>query len=301
MVTNNLHLDSATSINYSNSVLEIIRQRYSCRTYQPIPIEENTRALLIEGTHSANIGPLGSRCRFDLFAASDDDPQALRSLGTYGFIKGATGYIVGAVKNVPHNLEDFGYLLELIVLSATDLGLGTCWLGGTFTKSSFAKKISAEPDELVPGVIAVGYIASKPRRIETFLKRGKNIDRRLPWEELFFDADFDKPLSLESAGDFYLPLKMVRLAPSASNRQPWRVVKRDESWDFYLRRTPGYRESPIVRLTTVADLQRIDMGIAMSHFELSARELGLRGGWRVSHPKLGLPDEHTEYTVSWVG
>jgi nitroreductase len=284
---------------YSKSVLEIIRQRYSSRTYQADPLEENKRQLLSDAAASATTGPLGTKSRFELIAASEGDPQALRSLGTYGFIKGATGYIVGAVTEAPNNLEDFGYLLELIVLYATDLGLGTCWLGGTFTKSSFAKKISARDNELVPGVISVGYIAKKLRRIESLLKRNNNTDRRLPWKKLFFESNFDRPLTPEESGDFSSVLEMVRLAPSASNRQPWRVVRLGNRMHFYLRRTPGYRESPLVRWTTVADLQRIDMGIAMSHFELTARELGLVGNWQVSDPKLELPDEHTEYIVSW--
>jgi nitroreductase len=288
------------SMNYSRSIHEIIRQRYSCRTYLADPLDGNTRQLLTDAATSTKMGPLGTQCRFNLIAASGGDPQALKSLGTYGFIKGATGYIVGAVIEGANNLEDFGYLLESIVLYATDLGLGTCWLGGTFTKSSFAKKISAQANELVPGVISVGYIAKKPRRIESLLKGKKHTDRRLPWGELFFENNFQQSLPLENSNDFNSMLKMVRLAPSASNRQPWRVVKDENCWHFYLRRTPGYRESPLVRWTTVADLQRIDMGIAMSHFELSARELGLDGRWRVHDPKIDLPDEHTEYTVSWV-
>jgi nitroreductase len=288
------------SINYSRPILEIIRQRYSCRTYRADPLEENLRKLLSCAAESAIEGPLGTQSRFELVAASEGDPQALRSLGTYGFIKGATGYIVGAVMEGANFLEDFGYLLESIVLYATDLGLGTCWLGGTFTKSSFANKISVRKNELVPGVISVGYIAKKPRRIESLLKRKKHTDRRLPWDELFYENNFQRPLPPENSDGFISVLKMVRLAPSASNRQPWRVVKDENCWHFYLRRTPGYRESPIVRWTTVADLQRIDMGISMSHFELTARELGLDGSWRVHDPELELPDEHTEYTVSWV-
>lgn len=295
-----LHIDPINSIVYSRSILEIIRQRYSCRTYRADPLEENKRQLLSDAAGSAVMGPLGTECRFKLVAASEGDPEALKSLGTYGFIKGATGYIVGAVNEGANNLEDFGYLLETIVLYATDLGLGTCWLGGTFTKSSFAKKISARKNELVPGVISVGYIAKNPRRIESFLKGKKNTDRRLPWDELFYENRFHQPLSPENSDHYRSALKMVRLAPSASNRQPWRVVKGKNSWHFFLRRTPGYRESPLVRWTTVADLQRIDMGIAMSHFELSAREIGLDGRWRIDDPKLKLPDDHTEYTVSWV-
>jgi nitroreductase len=285
---------------FSKSVVKIIKQRYSCRTYRSEPLEENTRRALSDYAASVQRGPLGTHTRFELVAASAGDPQALRSLGTYGFIKGATAFIVGTIEAGRYNLEDFGYLLELVVLQATDLGLGTCWLGGTFTKSSFAKKISVREGELVPGVVSVGYIAKKPRWIETLLRRDDGTDRRLPWEVLFFDNKFGNPLGLADLDDYGSVLEMVRLGPSASNRQPWRIVKEGSTWHFYLQRTPGYRESPLVRLTTVADLQRMDMGIAMCHFELTARESSLKGGWEILEPRIEVPDEFTEYTISWV-
>jgi hypothetical protein len=50
----------------------------------------------------------------------------------------------------------------------------------------------------------------------------------------------------------------------------------------------------------VADIQRLDMGIAMCHFELTARELGLPGKWACAEPSIKKPDGLTEYTVSWV-
>ena len=46
-------------------------------------------------------------------------------------------------------------------------------------------------------------------------------------------------------------------------------------------------------------LQRVDMGIAMCHFELTAHELGLQGSWIVDEPKLMKP-EGAEYTVTWM-
>ena len=58
------------------------------------------------------VGPLGSRARFALVAATEGDQEALRGLGTYGFIKGATGFIVGAAERSPEDLEDYGYLME---------------------------------------------------------------------------------------------------------------------------------------------------------------------------------------------
>ena len=93
---------------------------------------------------------------------------------------------------------------------------------------------------------------------------------------------------------------MVRLGPSASNKQPWRILRIGRSWHFYLQRTPNYREGFLYRMFTQADLQRIDMGIAMCHFELTARELGLPGMWVNTNPGIDKLDDLTEYIVSWV-
>ncbi len=58
-------------------------------------------------------------------AAGEKDNEALKGLGTYGFIRGATAFIVGAIKHSEYNLEDFGYIMEKNILYATDLGIGT--------------------------------------------------------------------------------------------------------------------------------------------------------------------------------
>ena len=57
----------------------------------------------------------------------------------------------------------------------------------------------------------------------------------------------------------------------------------------------------MARLLSIADMQRVDMGIAMSHFELTANELGLKGAWAVRDPGIAVPDELTEYTATWMG
>jgi nitroreductase len=284
---------------FTHPVSDVIRQRFSCRSYLETAIEEKKRAVLADFLASDGAGPLGTRTRFELIAATENDRKALRGLGTYGFIRGATGFIVGAVEDGPQNLEDFGYAMERAILFATDLGLGTCWLGGSFTKSSFARRISAGASESVPAVCSIGYIADGLRN--TVLRQRLGADGRLAWENLFFEGGFGAPISPEAAGALAGPLEMVRLGPSASNKQPWRIVKAGEAWHFYMQRTPGYRDQLLARLLSIADLQRVDMGIAMSHFGLAASELGLKGAWAVHDPGIAVPDQLTEYTVTWMG
>jgi len=93
---------------------------------------------------------------------------------------------------------------------------------------------------------------------------------------------------------------MVRLAPSASNKQPWRILRQGNAWHLYLRRTPGYGGGLVSLFLARADLQRVDMGIAICHFELTAGEIGLKGAWEVKEPAIARPDNLTEYIVSWV-
>jgi nitroreductase len=294
-------------MDYTKPITDLIRQRFSARSYLARPIEGETRQRLADFVASSPPSPFGSHPRFALVVATEQDRQALKGLGTYGFIRGATGFIIGAVQDVngnpgasAKNLEDFGYQMERIVLCATDLGLGTCWLGGSFTKSSFSAKISATSGELVPAVASVGYIAERPGVVDRVIRRGAGSDKRLPWEQIFFEGDFSTPLTQERAGAYSLPLEMVRLGPSASNKQPWRFVKEGTAWNLYLQRTPGYAAGRFTRRWVSADMQRIDMGIAMSHFALTAQEQGLGGCWKIGEPGLEVPDGLTEYVVSWV-
>ena len=64
--------------------------------------------------------------------------------------------------------------------------------------------------------------------------------------------------------------------------------------------TPGYGRGTLpFTLLGLADLQRVDMVIAMCHFELAAREAGLAGGWVVEDPAIAAPHVGMEYTATW--
>jgi hypothetical protein len=285
---------------YSKPVTDIIQRRFSCRTYLDTPIAKDKRQQLADFLSLLKTGPLGASARFELVAATEQDRNSLKGLGTYGFIRGMTGFIVGAVGSADKNLEDYGYLMERAILFATDIELGTCWLGGSFTKSSFAKKMAVTDGESVPAVTSIGYTTDKSRSGDLIRQR-VGADNRLPWESLFFHQRFGIPLSPEQAGAYAAPLEMARRGPSASNKQPWRVIQDGNAWHFYLQRTPGYGDGLAFKLLGLADLQRVDMGIAMSHWELTATELGLKGKWVVQEPGIEKPDRLTEYTVSWAG
>jgi hypothetical protein len=286
-------------LKFNAPITEIISQRFSCRAYRKEPIIpekiEQLRTFLAE----LPPGPFGALPRFDLVTVNEVDSKALRGLGTYGFIKNPPAFVLGAMTPSEYDLEDFGYLMEAIILYATSLGLGTCWLGGTFTKSSFAKRMKLSESESMPAVTSVGDYADPVNKRQGVVSRTAGADRRLAWEKIFFKYLFEVPLQRNEAVEYATVLEMVRLGPSASNKQPWRILSFNDFWRLYLRRTPGYYNDPIKRILNLCDLQRLDMGIAMCHFELTARQLDLKGEWVLEDELDQFPDALTSYVVSW--
>lgn len=276
------------------SMIEAIQKRVSVRSYAGRPLEQEKKQQIVNLLHSTNEGPFGNRVRFDLIDLSDMEKDEIKKFGTYGFISGARVFIVSVVKNGVGAMVDLGYCFEKVILGATNLNLGTCWLGGTFKRANFAKKINASDDEVVAAISPIGYAHNKKTIREIAVRRFANSDQRKPWEELFFDGDINKSLLKDTAGVYAVPLECLRLGPSASNNQPWRIIydKPKRAFHFYLKRTWGYD-----KLNGGIDLQLVDMGIAMCHFELAAREKGLRGTWEVEKPDL--VNGNIEYIVTW--
>lgn len=283
---------------FRRSVTELIEARYSCRSYQPVPIPEKARRSLDSYLQAISAGPFGTPLRL-VFVAAEPGGDELQGLGTYGVIRHPAGFVIGVVQRGAMDMEDIGYALEQSVLEATDLGLGTCWLGGTFRRGNFAARARLGQDETLAAVIAVGVIADRPSLVDRAFRRGAGSARRLAWEQLFFDGQFGALLSREAASDYAQVLEMARLAPSASNKQPWRVVRDGRSWHLYLQRTPGYDRS--TALAGIPDIQRVDVGIFMCHFELVARELGLNGKWEILGVDQVPHSSGAEYRVSWIG
>lgn len=271
------------------SVEKTVLQRYSVRTYDPRPVEQELREKLMDFAAGLSnpFGP-GIRIQFiDAAAAAKGE-----KLGTYGFIKGAQLYMAVTVPNEAHAAEALGYEFEHLVLYATSLGLGTCWLGGTFDRKAFASKIRIEENEVFPILSPVGYAAQKIRVSEEIFKKAFKSGGRKPWETMFFQDSFKQTLTKKAAGEYQYPLEMVRMAPSAVNKQPWRVVVSKEGIHFFLKHSPG---SEVLSL----DMQRIDMGIALCHFHLAVCERNLPGRFEKNCPDIKAP-AGIEYMISWI-
>ena len=121
---------------FNESIDEIIKKRKSIRTYTNEEVSQEIIKNL--NTYIKNLkSPFNESVTFEIIDSKEHINGS--KIGTYGIIKGATKFIVVKVKKSEFSLQDLGYKMESLILYATSLGLGTCWIGGTFKKGQFAK------------------------------------------------------------------------------------------------------------------------------------------------------------------
>lgn len=261
---------------------ELARRRRSVRTFDGTPLtpEELDR---IRAAADRTEDPYGIPIRWHILDAKE---YGLSS----AVITGEKTYLTGVLPRVPHAEEAFGFCFERLLLNCVEEGLGTVWLAGTLDRRAFEKAVGLQKGEVMPCVSPVGRPAQRMSVRETVMRKGTGAEARLPFEKLFFAVDFDTPLSPQEDPALTKLLEPVRWAPSAVNRQPWRVVVRDDCFHFYVKHNRGYASAD------GWDLQKIDLGIAMSHLALGLEE---RGGYslELADPGLRVPKD-TEYTAT---
>jgi nitroreductase len=243
---------------------EAINKRVSTRTYVRKPLSSNDLQQVknIITDLEFNRGPFGHSARFVFYDSPFAGDDSSIQIGTYGFVKNPPAFIAGSVLNTFEALVDYGYLFEMIILRITSLDLGTVWLGGTFNRNAF-NHILGE-NEIVAAITPVGYIKEQQSLRDKMIRAVSKGDLRKSFETLFFNHDLTHPLHIDHPLATYLEL--VRIGPSASNKQPWRVLVDDQKVHFYLERTVGYAAA------LPYDIQALDIGIAICHFELGLIE-----------------------------
>lgn len=229
------------------TVEETIAARVSRRSYLPAPLSPAEKARL-----ERRIGQFRSAgVRIELV---EDGAAAFARFGkSYGLFSGVHTFaaLIGRADD-PASGEKLGYYGELLVLEATGLGLGSCWVGGTYDPD--ACPCALAPGETLKCVIALGSCAQKrgvkESLIYRFARRGtKDLEQ-------LYTADDPVPAW------FLEGMQAVRRAPSAFNKQPVQFC--------------FARGGVTASVPDLAQHRDLDLGIAKAHFALPA---GGRWGW----------------------
>ena len=267
------------------NITKIIRQRRSVRTFDGNEINTDDINKLTSFMEKIE-NPYGIPIEFKFL---DGKKQTL----SCPVVTGTDLYVGAKVPRVPHMEEAFGYSFEMLVLYAWSVGIGTVWIGGTMDRSAFERAMALGENELMPCMSPLGYPSEKRSVRETMMRKAIKADSRSPFETIFFDGTFDVPLTKEAAGRLGEPLEMVRLAPSAVNKQPWRAVLDKNGVHFYLKKAKGFTSE------SVGNMQKIDLGIALCHFALAAKENAINICFEVNDPGIRT-EADTEYIASYL-
>ncbi len=264
-------------------VTQLMRSRKSIRSFDGQPVRPEIIEKLARYAETIR-NPYGIPVQFKLLDAAD---HGLSS----PVLTGEKLYVGAKLARVPHAEEALGYSMEQFLLYAQSLGLGSVWIGGTMNRSVFERAMCLNEGEFMPCVSPLGVPAKKPSLRESMMRRGVQADRRNAFESMFFEGAQDIPLPPGHAGVLAEALEMVRLGPSAVNKQPWRVIVTPGAAHFYLKPGHGFTDGP------AGNMQKIDMGIALCHFALAAEESGL--SLRFALEKPALQTNGLEYIASY--
>ena len=211
-------------------IKETIKKRVSTRSFLEKSLTNDDKNKLM-GFYKTLTNPFGVNVKVQYISKEKGAENV--QLGTYGTIKGAKDFLAITVKDEAFAMEAVGYQFENLVLYATDMGLGTVWLAGTFSRKDFKNIIEVSNDDLFPCISPIGYPAEKRSFVEKIMRASLGSKNRKAWNKLFYLNIFNQTLSQAEAGKYETALEMLRLAPSSTNAQPWIAVKEGDNIHFF--------------------------------------------------------------------
>ena len=261
-------------------LVSAIQTRRSVRRYDARPVpQEIVRQVLDVGQNAVPLRPEIEVRWYVVWEGSVMARLLEGHIGIYGMFTSAPHYLIAVSDERPGYMENLGFRMEQMILGATALGLGTCWIGGMFTEdrlSAFVPDLA--PDERVIALTPLGYPdTSQSAYIAQQLLRWGNefLGSRKPLSETVSQHIWSVPWTAEDETMNHI-LQQTRLAPSWGNTQPWHMVVDDHWVIATVDRTPQRGN-----LREGKPYYRLDGGIAMCHFYLAAQAHGWPGQWHL--------------------
>ena len=216
-----------------SQLMTVINHRHSIRRYRLDPLDDERLDVLRSVIERCNaLGHLKMELRLN-------DPDPFRSwLSHYGMFTHVQHYIALIGEKASDLEERIGYYGEAVILQATALGLGTCWVAGTYDKRQSRVNLSSS-DELI-GVITIGF-AKHPgssRKTKSVVELSQSVEPMPAW--------------------FEQGMRAVQKAPTAMNQQKFQFIT--DGTNVWAKPGLGF-------------YTKLDLGIAKLHFEIGAGAL----------------------------
>jgi len=274
------HVSLATAIRVRCSV-----RRYDRRDPSPEVLSRiDQRILTLEGlpgqgVFSASVRPI----------TADD----LAVVGPYGRLFNAPYGVVPCMAGGERPLVALGYRLERLALDLTQMGLGSCFIGAIHSEGRVRRRFGLPEDARVGALLIFGY--SSPKRVGSALnrlvRRAAGAESRLAVEQIYHELSWGQPAT--TPADLAFVVEAARLAPSARNAQPWRLLHRGDVVHLYVTRLNRRYGTGLA-----LEYRLFDGGICMANMSAALEATGRRGCWSFDTADQPLETEELEYMAT---
>lgn len=154
------------------ALLDLLTKRYSVRSYQSDPVEEEKLKMVLEAARLAPTAANRQAFKILVIRTVGRQEELKRVYGKDWFVQ--PPYILGIVRvegadwvrrsdQKAYGDVDAGIVFDHLVLQAAELGLGTCWVGA-FDPAAAAEVLKLEPGWVPIAFTPLGYPADEKGR-----------------------------------------------------------------------------------------------------------------------------------------
>jgi nitroreductase len=149
--------------------MQLVRKRYSVRSYKPEPVEDDELQSVLEAARLAPTAANRQAFRLIAILTKNREAELLRIYSRPWFVQAPVVICICAIPNEAwvrsdgknYSDVDAAIVMDHLVLAATDLGLGTCWIGAFDPVA--AREALAIPEQVNPiAFTPLGYPADQP-------------------------------------------------------------------------------------------------------------------------------------------
>jgi nitroreductase len=284
-------------------LFDLMRARHSCRSFQPRKLTSADRNELTESVrrHSAETRLGKSPVRFE---------YVTEHLTVWPTVN-ASEFLVAIAPFEYDRLAvmDVGRSLQKIVMDATRMGLGTCWIGPGADHKSIMQHLGDRFDPEKDHIICVCAVGYRSWFIPMFIRafNAQVSSRRLPLSSLFFaDSQMKEPLNLDVSpfNRFERIYEICQWAPSSYNGQTTRCVAVMKPNGTNAADAPCLERFDFYSTTESRYYAPVAAGIWCANWELGCEALGIYGHFAVlPADERGIQekkDQLPRYDISWV-
>lgn len=160
---------------------DALAKRASVRDYMNQPVPKDLLEKLIDAGRRAPSARAVEPWEFVVITERAMLDKLASIISTGVFLKQATACVVVFCQDTKYYLEDGSAATENILLGATDLGLGTCWIAGD--KKEYCEEVSkllGAPAHLkLISLISVGWAVREPKQ-----RKRRTLSEVLHWEKI---------------------------------------------------------------------------------------------------------------------